>query len=51
MEAVGIILIVLIIIGAGTGISALINSYYTQKSIRDIYVLLDSLYKKDRNIK
>lgn len=44
MEAVGLILVVLIIIGAGTGVAALINSYLLQRNMLKMMTVISDLY-------
>jgi hypothetical protein len=43
MEIAGLILIILIVIGAGTGISALISSFYMQKRVLELYQVVFNL--------
>jgi len=45
MEFVGMALVILIIIGAGAGVAALINSYLMQKSLFNIIRIQADLYK------
>lgn len=45
MEVVGLILIMLIVIGAATGISALISAFYLQKRVLELYKVVFELAK------
>lgn len=49
MEIVGLVLVIMIVVGTGTGIAALINSYFLQKRVLDLYKMTMDLYAISRN--